>query len=35
MSDTHTIKIKQGNADGTLDLSDGGHTFAKNTDFIS
>ena len=35
MSDTHNIKIKQGNADGTLDLSDGGHTFAKNTDFIS
>ena len=35
MSDTHTIKIKQGNADGTLDLSDGGHTFAKNKDFIS
>jgi hypothetical protein len=35
MSDTHTIKIKQGNADGTLDLSDGGHTIARNKDFIS
>lgn len=35
MSDTHKIKIKQGSADGSLDLSDGGHTFAKNKDFIS
>ena len=35
MSQTHQIKIKQGNADGTLQLSDGGHTFAKNKDFVS
>lgn len=35
MSDTHKIKIKEGQADGTLKLSDGGHTFAKNKDLIS
>ena len=34
MSSTRTIKIKKGYPDGTLDLSDGGHTQAYKKDYI-
>jgi hypothetical protein len=34
MSDVHEIKIKKGHSDGTLTLSDGGSTRAKNKDLI-